>query len=163
MSEMNLRKKLSSIRNTISITKNGKNDYGGYTYYQLDDIYAAIKQEFDKQGIFTSIEQNPAWDTKTPTLVYTNKDKDPEIIMCETPLVKTTLTVYDTESDEEIEFSNVSEMNRGKGMQPAQNAGANITYQTKYAYAALLMLDDGGDDIDNDKHKPTTISANTDI
>ena len=76
-------------------------------------------------------------------------------------MVKSILTVHDIDSETTFVFSNISEMNHGKGMQPAQNAGANITYQAKYNYAALLMLDDGNDpDQTAKKEKKTATKSN---
>jgi len=144
---MNLAEKLAIIREQISIKKNGRNDFGKYDYYQLDDIYSAIKIIFKELGVFTTFNQEPCGNT-----MVSSSAPDKEDVLVERtislPMVKSILTVYDTESTDSFIFSNISMMNNGKGMQPAQNAGANVTYQSKYAYSTLLMLDDGALDPD---------------
>jgi hypothetical protein len=142
---------LTFIREKVSVTKNGRNDFGKYDYYQLDDIYAAVKILFKEYGIFTTFNQEPCGKT-TVFSVANDKTGAGNKKTISLPMVKSILTVYDTESTESFTFSNMSMMNDGKGMQPAQNAGANVTYQSKYAYSTLLMLDDGA--LDPDAHKP---------
>ena len=157
----NLRAKLALVRTQLSITKDGVNKFGGYNYYQIDDIYAKAKTLFQDNGIFTSFNQEHVGEGTITTKAVMNRDgsivsdKNGEGVYetVSLPLIKSILTVYDTESDEEIVFSNISNMNDSKGTQPAQNAGANVTYQSKYNYLTLLLLDDGADDPDkNNEH-----------
>ncbi len=178
--KLSLAQKLADIRAEVSITKNGRNDFGKYDYYQLDDIYSSIKKILASKGIFTTFEQEPCGEVVNETTTHepqvmtvqlkrtteeVEKKQEVAILVTNssitTQMVKSTLTVYDTESDDKFVFSNISEMNRGKGMQPAQNAGANVTYQSKYNYAALLMLDDGALDPDSEEMSKKQSSKTT--
>lgn len=151
----NLRKKLAQIRTEISITKNGRNNFGGYDYYQIEDIYVTAKSILKEHGIFTSFNQEhlgAGTDISKPVMekgqVVCDINGNATYESVTLPLIKSILTVHDVDSEETIVFSNISNMNDSKGTQPAQNAGANVTYQSKYAYLTLLMLDDGAEDPD---------------
>lgn len=140
-------KDLAAIRCEISITKDGVNDYGGYSYYQIEDIYKQAKLLFKKYGLFTTFEQ------ELVSLVNKEQVVNENPVRSSAPVIKSVLTVYSEHTDASLSFSNISEMNKGKGMQAAQNAGANVTYQSKYAYSTLLMLDDGASDPDKTNKK----------
>ena len=127
MEKMNLYRKLAKIRAETTVSKTGFNKFGKYHYYEIDNIYTEAKKLFDKYGIFTTF-----------TLEYSN----------ETSMYLGILDVYDCDSSETIKTRIDSPTNEMKGASACQQVGSNVTYQCKYLYMSLLMLDDGANDPD---------------
>lgn len=123
----NLIKKVAEARSIISIGKTGTNKFANFNYYQIDEIYAQAKEVFKDLGIVTIISSDYLGDST----------------------IKFTLDVMSDDSDGKLSYSVITKLNEGmKGAQPAQEAGATITYATKYLYGLLLMIDDGKSDPD---------------
>lgn len=123
----NLIKKVAEARSIISIGKTGTNKFANFNYYQIDEIYAQAKEVFKDLGIVTIVSSDYLGDST----------------------IKFTLDVMSDDSDGELSYSVITKLNEGmKGAQPAQEAGATITYATKYLYGLLLMIDDGKSDPD---------------
>lgn len=130
----NLYQKLAEIRKNISVKKKGHNSFGNYDYYQIDDIYAEAKKLFYDYNIFTIF-----------SLTYNG----------ETNHYRAILVIIDGDSPES-KFSMVidSPLNDLKSGTASQKIGSNNTYQSKYLYMDLLMLDDGSADPDlKNKHE----------
>ena len=123
----NLIKKVAEARSIISIGKTGTNKFANFSYYQIDEIYAQAKEVFKDLGIVTIVSSDYLGDST----------------------IKFTLDVMSDDSDGKLSYSVITKLNEGmKGAQPAQEAGATITYATKYLYGLLLMIDDGKSDPD---------------
>ena len=147
---LSLEKKLARVRNEIGMKKTGYNSYGKYSYYEINQIYSEIKPLFAKHGIFTK-----------PSMEF--------VEVANQLVVRTTLEVINTDNaDDRFTLTMDSLLSNMKGASAPQNAGANNTYQLKYLYLDLLMLDDGLSDPDkvnthdketkqtrNEKQKPT--------
>lgn len=123
----NLIKKVAEARSIISIGKTGTNKFANFNYYQIDEIYAQAKEVFKDLGLITVIGSDYLGDST----------------------IKFALDVMSDDSDGKLSYSVITKLNEGmKGAQPAQEAGATITYATKYLYGLLLMIDDGKSDPD---------------
>lgn len=123
----NLIKKVAEARSIISVGKTGTNKFANFNYYQIDEIYAQAKEVFKDLGIVTIVSSDYLGDST----------------------IKFTLDVMSDDSDGKLSYSVITKLNEGmKGAQPAQEAGATITYATKYLYGLLLMIDDGKSDPD---------------
>ena len=123
----NLIKKVAEARSIISIGKTGTNKFANFNYYQIDEIYAQAKEVFKDLGIVTIVSSDYLGDST----------------------IKFTLDVMSDDGDGKLSYSVITKLNEGmKGAQPAQEAGATITYATKYLYGLLLMIDDGKSDPD---------------
>jgi hypothetical protein len=124
---MNIYKKINKLRREIAVKKSGYNNYGNFSYYELNYVYNSVKKKVDELNLFIH----------PPTFKM-----DGEFIIA-------TLRITDIDDPEsEIYFETVGTPNIMKGAQPAQNAGSDVTYHTKYLYCLLLQLDDGLTDPD---------------
>jgi hypothetical protein len=136
MEKLNLYKKLSMIRAEINVSKTGFNSYGKYKYYEIDIIYTEAKNLFMKYGVFTTF-----------SLEYSKENE----------MYLGVLKVYDCDSDCVISTRIDSPTNEMKGSSACQQVGSNVTYQCKYLYMSLLMLDDGANDPDfKNKHEDSS-------
>lgn len=131
--KLNLFQKLTEIREKISVKKTGFNAFGKYNYYEIDEIYRQSKKLFLEYSIFTQF-----------SLLF-----EPTINQ-----YRATLIVIDADSpDDKFCMSIDSPLNVLKGS-ASQQVGSNNTYQSKYLYMDLLMLDDGKHDPDKtEKHE----------
>lgn len=145
MKDKNLYQKLAEIRVKISVKKKGHNNFGKYDYYQIEDIYASAKELFKEYNIFTMFSLN--YDEVTTHY-------------------RAVLTVVDADNPESHFMMSIdSPLNDLKSGTASQKIGSNNTYQSKYLYMDLLMLDDGSEDPDmKNKHgasKPRPNYTNT--
>lgn len=126
---LNLYQKMAQIRQVISVSKTGFNAHGNYNYFEIDQIYKGCKELFCTYNIFTTFN-----------LIF-----DPEVNQ-----YRATLTVIDADNpDQQFTMSIDSPLNQLRGAASAsQCVGSNNTYQAKYLYMDLLMLDDGSSDPD---------------
>jgi len=108
---MNVYEKLNEARCeflAMNVKKSGKNDYAGYSYYELSDILPVINQ-IGKQLKFACI------------VCFGSEVASLKFIDCEKP-------------EDYIEFAcPMSEANQ-KGCQPVQNLGSVQTYIKRYLY-----------------------------
>lgn len=132
---MNLHEKIAKIRCEVGIEKTGKNKFGNYDYFELNNIYQNCKEKMKEIGLSTTIQSTatfhalPDGDFKVLTTWY--------------------LKVFDVEKPEDnVTYSMNTIMNSGKGMAEPQNAGATRTYMEKYLYGSFLMIDDNSLDPD---------------
>ena len=136
----NLIKKIAEARSIISIGKTGVNKFANFNYYQVDEIYAQAKEVFKDLGLVTVVSSDYLGDST----------------------IKFTLEVFCEDSEKSLSYSVITKLNEGmKGAQPAQEAGAAITYATKYLYGLLLMIDDGKSDPDKNNDFGKSSSNNT--
>ena len=135
---MNVFEKLNEARirfQDANVKKSGKNNYAGYTYYELADILPAINK-IAQELKFSCIVNF------TPDLA--------------------TLDFVDCEKNEKITFTSPMSEASLKGAMEVQNTGAVITYLKRYLYqncfeiveddtldATLNPNEKGGSEIDN--------------
>lgn len=132
---MNLHEKIAKIRCEVGIEKTGKNKFGNYDYFELNNIYQNCKEKMKEIGLSTTIQSTATF--------HTLPDGDFKV------LTTWYLKVFDVEKPEDnITYSMNTIMNSGKGMAEPQNAGATRTYMEKYLYGSFLMIDDNSLDPD---------------
>ena len=108
--KLNIYHKLQSARcrlQALSISKSGKNQFAGYSYFELGDILPPINNINEDLGLCTHI----------------NFDNE-----------FATLTIFDCDSDKSIEFKSPMAKANLKGAHDIQNLGATETYQRRYLY-----------------------------
>ena len=107
---MNVFEKLNEARirfQNANVKKSGKNNYAGYTYYELADILPAINKI--------------AQELKFSCIV----NFTPELA---------TLDFVDCENNERVQFTSPMSSASLKGAMDVQNTGAVITYLKRYLY-----------------------------
>lgn len=138
---LNLYQKIAALRAELDIRKNGRNDYAGYDYYRIEDLYASAKKVFAKYNIAT----------------YNDLTFLPEI-----GKYRATLHVVDADSPENRFSTSIdaginvikSRKTGEETLIECQKVGTNNTYMFKYLFEDLLMVDDGANDSDE------TVEAN---
>nr|WP_325190925.1 ERF family protein [uncultured Selenomonas sp.] len=114
---MNIFEKIQTVR--VDLAKNGlkkgkKNEYSGYTYYELGDFLPQIMTLCSEQKIF-------------PVVSFT--------------VETATLTVYDCEKPEaKVEITTPMSTAQLKACHPVQNLGAVQTYLRRYLYIAMFEI-----------------------
>ena len=147
---MNLTTKLMHIQTELKAPKNLYNSFGKYKYRNAESILEALKPLEAKYKVAVVIEDEI---TEVSSRIY----------------VKTTVKLFDTESDDHIVTSAYArEADVKKGMDEAQVTGATSSYSRKYALNALFLLDDTKD-VDTEEYqsqkkesKPATAPASAD-
>lgn len=114
---MNIFEKIQTIRVKLAesgLKKGKKNEYAGYTYYELGDFLPALMQLCKEQKIF-------------PVISFTAETA--------------TLTVYDCEkADAKVEITTPMSTAQLKACHPVQNLGAVQTYLRRYLYIAMFEI-----------------------
>lgn len=143
-------KKVSELQSEVKVLKSLKNDFGKYSYRNVEQILAEVKPILKKLDltIFMSDEIVCLADSRF--------------------YIKATVTLTDgVNKIESFGFAREAEMKRG--MDEAQLTGSCSSYARKYALCGLLLLDDNKD-IDsmdnttqtNEKNK-TSSNSKTDV
>jgi len=116
--------RVATLQETIRVTKNRVNAYGGYRYRSLEDIFEELKKHIKELQLVLKIE-------------------DDVVQVGDRYYVKATATLIDTEAPASISVTAYArEADLKKGMDAAQITGAASSYARKYALSALLLLDD---------------------
>ena len=114
---MNIFEKIQTVRVKLAesgLKKGKKNEYAGYTYYELGDFLPALMQLCKEQKIF-------------PVVSFTAETA--------------TLTVYDCEkADAKVEITTPMSTAQLKACHPVQNLGAVQTYLRRYLYIAMFEI-----------------------
>ena len=114
---MNIFEKIQTIRVKLAesgLKKGKKNEYAGYTYYELGDFLPRLMQLCKEQKIF-------------PVVSFTAETA--------------TLTVYDCEkADAKVEITTPMSTAQLKACHPVQNLGAVQTYLRRYLYIAMFEI-----------------------
>lgn len=128
----NLKMKLASIQVNLKAKKSRYNGFGKYNYRAAEDILEAIKPFLNNEKCTVTINE--------------------ELISIDPPILKTTASIYDAESDDAIHSNAIVGVDlMSKGMSMPQKFGAASSYGKKYALGNLLLIDDTADaDASND-------------
>ena len=114
---MNIFEKIQTIRVKLAedgLKKGKKNEYAGYTYYELGDFLPRIMTLCSEQKIF-------------PVISFTAETA--------------TLTVYDCEkADAKVEITTPMSTAQLKACHPVQTLGAVQTYLRRYLYIAMFEI-----------------------
>lgn len=130
---MNIYKKIQKVKKELSereLKKSGKNDFSGFSYYELGDFLPSIIELCNKYGLFTKI------DFQDKFSLNTTKNNSEEIITTDTKIGEAAiLTIINTDKIDEIETysCDVKELNL-KGANSIQNYGGVQTYLRRYLY-----------------------------
>lgn len=124
---MNIFEKLSEIQAEIKVTKDNRNDFGGFNYRSAEDILEEAKPICKKHKTVLILS-----DSLLPA-------GDRYYITAHAKLV-------DTETEQAIEVTAFArEEETKKGMSAEQLSGSASSYARKYALSGLLNLDDNKD------------------
>lgn len=131
---MTIKQKLLKIQTELKAPKNQFNKFGNYKYRNAEDILEAVKPLL--------------FATKTTTTI-----SDEVVNIAGRFYVKSTATLFDTESDEFISVNGFArEEESKKGMDGSQITGASSSYARKYALNGLFAIDDTKDSDTTNEH-----------
>jgi len=121
-------KKLAEIQQTLSVPKDKKNEFGGYTYRNAEEILQAVKPLL-----------------KDPDYFYTVTFPADEIILAgDRYYLRSTARLSNGEGHVDAS-AQAREAEVKKGMDESQITGSSTSYARKYALGALFAIDDGRD------------------
>ena len=112
--------KLAKVRLVIQnegLKKSGKNKHLGFNYYELSDILPTVNRIFKEEGLLGNFS-----------------------IIGESENGLATLTIYDIESGEHIDFTTPIAKATLRNATPVQELGAVHTYVKRYLYLNALEL-----------------------
>jgi|14BtaG_2_1085337.scaffolds.fasta_scaffold93153_1 hypothetical protein len=124
--------KVMSIQAELKAPKNQYNNFGKYSYRNLEDILEALKPLLKKNELILSI---------------TDEIKEAGGV----PFVEAVAIVSDGVTDMAVRAQAGIDLNR-KGMDVAQSFGASSSYARKYALNGLFLIDDTKDADATNKH-----------
>lgn len=127
--------KLIKIQELVAVPKSLHNDFANFNYRSAEQILEEVKPIAIANKCLITLN-------------------DEIVSVGSWNYVKSTATIYDTESGESYSVSaNAREQEAKKGMDTSQVTGATSSYARKYALGGLLALDDGkdADSMDNSK------------
>lgn len=125
--EMNIYEKLSNIQNELKAPKNLYNSFAKFSYRSAETILEAVKPICAKYRAVTIIN-------------------DELISFANEAFVKSTVTLFDTDSKEKIQVQAFSGLDfNKKGMDKAQCTGTSSSYARKYALNGMFCIDDNKD------------------
>lgn len=138
---MSIYEKLMEIQQELKVPKSQWNDYGKFSYRNMDDILQALK---------------PLLNERKMLLFMTDGIKE----IAGRFYIEATATLVDLETGDKISVNGYArEADKKSGMDDAQITGTCSSYARKYALGGLLCLDDGNDPdaMDNrgSSNKPT--------
>ena len=113
---MNVYKKLQLARvllQNTKLTKSGRNKFAGYDYFELTDFIPAIQSICEDVGLCGVVS-------------YTDQIA--------------TLTIYNTENTDKIEFTCPMSKAELKGCHEVQNLGAVLTYTRRYLWTTAFEI-----------------------
>lgn len=115
--KMNVYQKLNEAREQFhqsELKKTGKNNFAGYSYFELGDFVVPALRIFRDVGLTPVI----SFGQETATMNIINNDKPDEVIIITTPMSEANL----------------------KGCHPVQNLGAVQTYLRRYLWVASMEI-----------------------
>ena len=124
---MGIKKKLLQVQSDLKAPKGQYNSFGKYNYRSAEDILEAVKPLLHDKGLVQTIS-------------------DEIISVGDRIYVKSTVTLYDAESDESLSASALArEDETKKGMDSSQITGSTSSYARKYALNGMYAIDDTKD------------------
>ena len=143
----NLQLKLAMIQKDMKAKKSRYNGFGKYYYRAAEDILEAVKPFCVQHSVTVTINE--------------------EMISIDPPIIKSTASILDAESDSAIRTSAIVGVDLlSKGMSMPQKYGAASSYGKKYALGNLFLIDDTADaDASNDhsgKTEKVTLTSKKD-
>lgn len=124
---MGIKKKLLQVQSDLKAPKGQYNLFGKYNYRSAEDILEAVKPLLHNEGLVQTIS-------------------DEIISVGDRIYVKSTVTLYDAESDESLSASALArEDETKKGMDSSQITGSTSSYARKYALNGMYAIDDTKD------------------
>ena len=124
---MGIKKKLLQVQSDLKAPKGQYNSFGKYNYRSAEDILEAVKPLLHNEGLVQTIS-------------------DEIVSVGDRIYVKSTVTLYDAESDESLSASALArEDETKKGMDSSQITGSTSSYARKYALNGMYAIDDTKD------------------
>lgn len=140
---MTLGEKLSLIQQEFKAKKSRYNSFAKYNFRSAEDILEGLKPFNKKYGVYFVVSEETITDYNTPVIV-------------------STATIYDTQSDASIKATAIVGVDLAqKGMQVPQAFGSASSYGKKYALGNLLLIDDTADSDATNTHGKTTATTNS--
>lgn len=138
---MTLGEKLSLIQQEFKAKKSRYNSFAKYNFRSAEDILEGLKPFNKKYGVYFVVSEETITDYNTPVIV-------------------STATIYDTQSDASIKATAIVGVDLAqKGMQVPQAFGSASSYGKKYALGNLLLIDDTADSDATNTHGKTTVTT----
>ena len=128
----NLNQKLAVIQTELKAKKSSYNSFGKYYFRKAEDILEAVKPFLTREGVSVRVEEDLIHETPVPILKSTATISDGENSITATAVVGVDL--------------------QQKGMQTAQQFGADSSYGKKYALGNLFLIDDTADADSTNSH-----------
>ena len=158
--KLNLYQKILRVQLELNAPKNQHNNFGNYSYRNLEDILEAIKPLLGEYGlaIFFDDEVVVVNEEETKIETFLNKRNETQYIFYgNRTYVKSTITVVDIETGEKHSTSAFAREDAyKKGMDVSQITGSASSYARKYAANAMFAIDDNKDaDSMNNKKSET--------
>ena len=108
---MNIYKKIQKVKKELSereLKKSGKNDYSGFSYYELGDFLPSIIELCDKYGLFTKINFEKHYSMKSAS---TNEGKTTSEYQPDGDIAILTIINSDNIEEQEEYVCDVKELN----------------------------------------------------
>ena len=130
MEKISLKSKLIAIQNELKVPKSNKNDFGGYTYRNIEDILEEVKKIAQKLNCCIVMTEDL-------------KEKANRVY------IKSTVMLFDGDSDDILQsVAYAQEPQNQKSMSDPQKTGSAISYARKYACQGLFGISDSSLDPD---------------
>ena len=130
---MNIHKKIQKVKEELSereLKKSGRNDFSGFSYYELGDFLPSIIELCNKYGLFTKINFEKHYSIKN---ISTNEINTNTEYQLDGDVAILTIINTDKPDEKEIYSCDVKELNL-KGANSIQNYGGVQTYLRRYLY-----------------------------
>lgn len=135
---LNINQTLSAIQRELNAPKNLKNNFGGFTYRNVESIYEALKPMLDKYEVSVFLT-------------------DSVELIGDRFYIKATASIINNAGDCIAVSAYAREAVSKKGMDEAQITGSASSYARKYALGGLFLLDDNKD-IDSQDHSAPSVN-----
>lgn len=136
---MNIYEKIIALSKEIRVSKEGKNDFKGFSYFKPDDIAREIVPLLEKHELILFFD------------MPFNKDKG--MYEGKLSIMETGTSTAKVEMQFDIPLTSV------QGASEAQNAGATLTYCKRYMIMNAFNLADNEADPDHNMGKPVKTAA----
>jgi len=139
---MNIYEKIIAVSEKLRVPKEGKNEFKGFGYFKGDDIAIAILPLLKEHGLILFFD------------MPFNKDKG---------MYEGKLTVMESGDDEKgkVEYQFDIPLAEVQGANPAQNAGATLTYCKRYMTMSAFNIADNDSDPDHTMGQSTRKAGKT--